>query len=160
MLKFSILTNLCLVEGDPMKKIYVTALFMLSLSLLLMGCSEEKDDLGIEKAQKVEVVSVDNPDSVVTSIDNQKDIDEFVNKLKIDKWTSKELPSDVSKSGNYIMYQNQTIKLNEKNSKELKEIATITTYKDIPYITLRTSKLSFDFKVPKDVAEYLASMEE
>lgn len=53
-------------------------------------------------------------------------------KIKIDNWTSEELPSDVSKSGKYIMYQNHTIKLNEKSGKELKEIATITTYRIFP----------------------------
>lgn len=31
----------------------------------------------------------------------------------------------------------------------------MTTYKDVPYVKIIMKSLSFNFKVPKDVAEYL-----
>jgi hypothetical protein len=59
------------------------------------------------------------------------------------------------------MYQEDTVKLGEPNTDEkgLKQSATIITYKDSPYIELRTKKLYLYFKVPKDVAEYLSNKE-
>lgn len=147
-----------------MKKIYLTVIFVLSLSILLIGCSKEqenkKEDLGLEKIQKIEIFPVENPESVISIIDNKDDINHFVNKLMIHKWSNEDIPSNASKSSIYKLYQQDTVKLGENNTneKDLKQIATITTYKDISYINFQTEKLNFSFKVPKDVAEYLSSM--
>ena len=146
-----------------MKKVYLTVIFVLSISILLIGCSKEqenkKEDFGIEKVQKIETLSVENPESILSIIDNKDDVNDFVNKLMIHKWSNEDIPSNATKSSIYKMYQEDTVKLGENNTneKELKQIATITTYKDIPYINFQTEKLHFSFKVPKDVAEYLSS---
>ncbi|MGJ7913753.1 hypothetical protein [Neobacillus sp. LXY-1] len=148
-----------------MKKVYLTVIFVLSISILLIGCSKEqenkKEDFGLEKVQKIEMLSVENPESVLSIIDNKDDITDFVNKLKIQKWSNEDIPSNATKSSIYKMYQEDTVKLgeNNKNEKDLKQIATITTYKESPYIKFETKKLIFSFKVPKDVAEYLSSKE-
>lgn len=103
--------------------------------------------------------SVESPELILKTIDNKDDINVFVNKLKIDKWGIVDIPSNATKRNIYKLYQEGTVKLGESNTneKELKQIASIITYKDSPYIKFRTKKLSFSFKVPKDVAEYLSN---
>lgn len=135
------------------------------VSVLLFGCSNEKKDLkedpGLDKSQKIEVSSKENPELVLSVIDNQEEVSEFVNTLKINKWRIVDTPSTSTKKYIYKMYQEDTVKLGEPNTdeKELKQIATIITYKDSPYIELRTKKLHLNFIVPKDVAEYLSNEE-
>ncbi|MGE7610333.1 hypothetical protein ACQKML_27745 [Peribacillus frigoritolerans] len=143
-----------------MKKICMIFIFV---SVLLFGCSNEKKDLKedpeLYKSQKIEVSSEENPDVVLSVIDNQDEVSEFVNTLEINKWRIADTPS--TKEYMYKMYQEDTVKLGKPNTdkKELKQIATIITYKDSPYIELRTKKLHLNFKVPKDVAEYLSNKE-
>ncbi|USK74399.1 hypothetical protein [Peribacillus frigoritolerans] len=145
-----------------MKKVCMICIFV---SVLLFGCSNEKKDLKedpeLYKSQKIEVSSEENPDLVLSVIDNQDEVSEFVNTLEINKWRIADAPSTSTKEFMYKMYQEDTVKLGKPNTdkKELKQIATIITYKDSPYIELRTKKLHLNFKVPKDVAEYLSNKE-
>lgn len=145
-----------------MKKVCMIFIFV---SVLLFGCSNEKKDLkedpGLDESQKIEVSSKENPELVLSVIDNQEEVSEFVNTLKINKWRIVDIPSTSTKKYIYKMYQEDTVKLGEPNTdeKELKQIATIITYKDSPYIELRTKKLHLNFIVPKDVAEYLSNKE-
>jgi hypothetical protein len=145
-----------------MKKVCMIFIFV---SVLLFGCSNEKKDLkedpGLDKSEKIEVSSEENPELVLSVIDNQDEVNEFVNTLEINKWRIVDTPSTSTKEYIYKMYQEDTVKLGEPNTDEkgLKQIATIITYKDSPYIELRTKKLHLNFKVPKDVAEYLSNKE-
>ncbi|AZV62594.1 hypothetical protein [Peribacillus frigoritolerans] len=145
-----------------MKKVCMILIFV---SVLLFGCSNEKKDLkedpGLDKSEKIEVSSEENPELVLSVIDNQDEVNEFVNTLEINKWRIVDTPSTSTKEYIYKMYQEDTVKLGEPNTDEkgLKQIATIITYKDSPYIELRTKKLHLYFKVPKDVAEYLSNKE-
>ncbi|MFY0804775.1 hypothetical protein [Peribacillus frigoritolerans] len=145
-----------------MKKVCMIFIFV---SVLFFGCSNEKKDLkedpGLNKSQKIEVSSEENPDLVLSVIDNQDEVSEFVNTLEVDKWRIVDNPPSSTKEYIYKMYQEDTVKHGEPNTdkKELKQIATIITYKDSPYIELRTKKLHLNFKVPKDVAEFLSNKE-
>ncbi|MCK2020350.1 hypothetical protein [Peribacillus frigoritolerans] len=145
-----------------MKKVCMLLIFV---SVFLFGCSNEKKDLkenpGLDKSEKIEVSSEENPELVLSVIDNQDEVNEFVNTLEINKWRIVDTPSTSTKEYIYKMYQEDTVKLGEPNTDEkgLKQIATIITYKDSPYIELRTKKLDLYFKVPKDVAEYLSNKE-
>ncbi|WP_019244087.1 MULTISPECIES: hypothetical protein [Bacillus] len=146
-----------------MKKISRILILFFSISIILLGCSKEKEnlkkDLNLEKAQKIEVLSVDNQKSVLNVITSKTDINEFVHSLQMDKWRIKDIPLNVTREKIYKMYQEDTTKLGESSTdkKELKQIATIITYKDSPYITFKIKKLNLSFKVPKDVEEYLSS---
>ena len=142
-----------------MKRVNLIVIFALSISILLIGCSDKKEDFGLEKVQNIEVLSVKNLDSVLSIIDNNEDINDFVNKLQVQKWSNEDIPSNATESKIFKLYQEDTVKLGENNSneKELKQIATITTYKDSPYINFKTNKLNISFKVPKDVEEFLSS---
>ncbi|WHY13467.1 hypothetical protein QNH16_22345 [Peribacillus frigoritolerans] len=147
-----------------MKKVCMLLIFV---SVFLFGCSNEKKDLkenpGLDKSEKIEVSSEENPELVLSVIDNQDEVNEFVNTLEINKWRIVDTPSTSTSTKEYIykMYQEDTVKLGEPNTDEkgLKQIATIITYKESPYIELRTKKLDLYFKVPKDVAEYLSNKE-
>ncbi|MED4692276.1 hypothetical protein [Peribacillus frigoritolerans] len=145
-----------------MKKVCMLLIFV---SVFLFGCSNEKKDLkenpGLDKSEKIEVSSEENPELALSVIDNQDEVNEFVNTLEINKWRIVDTPSTSNKEYIYKMYQEDTVKLGEPNTDEkgLKQIATIITYKDSPYIELRTKKLQLNFKVPKDVAEYLSNKE-
>lgn len=145
-----------------LKKVCMLLIFV---SVFLFGCSNEKKDLkenpGLDKSEKIEVSSEENPELVLSVIDNQDEVNEFVNTLEINKWRIVDTPSTSTKEYIYKMYQEDTVKLGEPNTDEkgLKQIATIITYKDSPYIELRTKKLHLYFKVPKDVAEYLSNKE-
>ncbi|MGE1115172.1 hypothetical protein ACQJ0K_25825 [Priestia megaterium] len=149
-----------------MKKVYIGVIVALSISILLFGCSsKEKEmkedvDLGFEQAKKVEVSSVNHPEIVLDTIDRKQDINTFINKLKVDKWNVADLPADAKKENVYKVYQEGTVKLGEasnKGKKELKQVATITTYKGIPYIDVEIKNLNLKLKVPNDVSEYLSS---
>ena len=145
-----------------MKKV---CMIFIVVSVLFLGCSNEKKDLkedpGLDEAQKIEVSAEENPELALSVIDNQVEVSEFVNTLEVDKWRIVDTPPNSTKGYIYRMYQEDTVKLGEPNrdKKELKQIATIITYKDSPYIELRTKKLHLNFKVPKDVAEYLSNKE-
>ncbi|NGY89581.1 hypothetical protein F3K44_02635 [Bacillus megaterium] len=78
----------------------------------------------------------------------------------MDKWNVAEIPADAKKENVYKMYQEGTAKLGEtsnKGKKELKQVATIITYKGIPYIDVEIKNLNLKLKVPNDVSEYLSS---
>ncbi|NGY89717.1 hypothetical protein F3K44_04145 [Bacillus megaterium] len=148
-----------------MKKVYIGIIAALSVSILLFGCSskekEMKDDvnLGFDQAKKIEVSSINHPDVVLNTIDKQQDINTFINKLKMDKWNVAEIPADAKKENVYKMYQEGTVKLGEssnKGKKDLKQVATVTTYKGIPYIDVEIKNLNLKLKVPNDVSEYLS----
>ncbi|YCI76405.1 hypothetical protein M1D47_22955 [Bacillus sp. R1-10] len=145
-----------------MKKVCMIFIFV---SVLLFGCSNEKknlkEDPGLDKSEKIEVSSEENPELVLSVIDNQDEVNEFVNTLEINKWRIVDTPSTSTKEYIYKMYQEDTVKLGEPNTDEkgLEQIATIITIKDSPYIELRTKKLHLNFKVPKDVTEYLSNKE-
>ena len=149
-----------------MKKVYIVFLVALSTAIFLFGCSskekEIKEDvsLGFNQAKKVEVSSANHPEIVANTIDKKQDINTFINKLKVDKWAAADIPDDAKKENVYKMYQEGTVKLGEasnKGKKELKQVATITTYKGIPYIDVEIKNLNLKIKVPNDVSEYLSS---
>ncbi|WP_028402341.1 hypothetical protein [Ectobacillus panaciterrae] len=147
-----------------MKKVYMIFISILSISIFLFGCSTKekaiKEDFGLEKVQKIEVSSVDNPELVLNVIDNKENVNKFMNALKVDKWSIADIPSNATKENIYKMYQEETIKFGEssnKDEKKLKQIATIITYEDSPYINVKTKNLNFNFNVPKDVSKYLSN---
>jgi hypothetical protein len=77
-----------------MKKVCMLLIFV---SVFLFGCSNEKKDLkenpGLDKSEKIEVSSEENPELVLSVIDNQDEVNEFVNTLEINKWRIVDTPS-------------------------------------------------------------------
>lgn len=144
-----------------MKKGMMMFLLVVCVPVLLMGCGAGKknDDSSVgdsfDKAQKIEVISADGSD--ITTISDDNDVKEFVDALKIEQWDLEDIPSEATKGKSFKIYQKDTVKLgeSEEQNDNLNEVATMTTYKDVPYVKITMKSLSFHFKVPKDVAEYL-----
>ncbi|CAM4270924.1 hypothetical protein BAMA_20815 [Bacillus manliponensis] len=146
-----------------MKKVCMIFLFIFSMSIFLIGCNAEKKEVkaefDTEKVQKIEVSSVENPEQILHVMETKKDMKEFTETLQIDKWDTATIPSDAVEEYTYKLYQEDTIKLGESKAdkRELKHVGTIITYKNSPYIQLKSKKLTFNFKVPKDVTEQLSN---
>ena len=151
-----------------MKKGLTMFLIMVIVSTLLVGCSTGKknDDNSLagnfEKTQKIEIISSDESD-IITTISDNKDIENFVDALKMDDWDwdPVDLPSEAIKGKTFKIYRKDAARLSwsKKQKDNLNEVATMTTYKDVPYIKLSLKSFSFNFKVPEEVHEYLNSIE-
>lgn len=148
--------------GLEMKKIYMLFLFLLTTSILLIGCStkKEKADMNLEKAQKIEVESlIDSSDK--KTITDKKEITKLFELIKMDEWEMESAPMDTPQGKTFKMYQEDAPKLldSSKDKKELHEIGTMTVYKDVPYVEveLKINKIKNknSFKVSEDVAKKL-----
>lgn len=142
-----------------MKKSLMLFLVAGIISTLLVGCrTENVGDL--EETQKIEIISSDDS-SVFTTISDNKDIENFVDALKMDDWESVDLPTEAIEGKTFKFYQKSAAKLNlpKKQKDNLNEVATMTTYENVPYIKFNLKKISFNFKVPKKTHEYLNSIE-
>ncbi|AJA46505.1 hypothetical protein CPAST_c04050 [Clostridium pasteurianum DSM 525 = ATCC 6013] len=133
-----------------MKKFIVLILSMTMFMMLLSACGfkqnlsksgEFKADEFIQmiKSDKIEIKSIDSS-SVISTVTDQKYIDQFVKNLKIQQWQMTSLPDNSEVQYEYVL----------NNGK-----ANIITFKDIPYVQLEIKGFNFTFKVPEDVANYL-----
>ncbi|MED1020265.1 hypothetical protein [Bacillus mycoides] len=141
-----------------MKKIYMLFLFLLTASILLIGCSakKEKSDVSLEKAQKIEIESlIDSSDK--KTITDKKEITKLFESIKMDEWEMESAPLDTPQGKTFKMYQEDTSKLLDsgKDKKELHEIGTMTVYKDVPYVEVEMKNKKMSFKVPEDMAKDL-----
>ncbi len=135
-------------------------------SILLVGCSTGKgnDDIDLignfEETQKIEIILSDDSE-IITTISDDKDIENFVDALKMDDWDPVEIPTEAIKGKTFKIYRKDAAKLSwsAKQKDKLKEVATMTTYEDVPYIKFNLKKFSFSFEVPAEVHEYLNSLE-
>ncbi|WP_026906714.1 hypothetical protein [Paucisalibacillus globulus] len=94
----------------------------------------------------------------VIIMEDKKEVAEFIQKLQMEKWQMDEIPSSKKKMKEYILYQQETINFGESNKdKELKQVASLITYHDLPYIELKWSKFNLVFKAPEEVVEYLSN---
>jgi hypothetical protein len=145
-----------------MKKILMMC--MVSMLFLLASCNAEDSNWAgsFEKAQKLEITSLDGSEVIATMTEKQE-LTTFVEALKLEGWEMKQVPAEAVEHRKYKLYQPDTITLAEssKGNEELKEVATLTTYENVPYIDLRI--LGFDttlsFRIPEEVATYLSEVE-
>lgn len=136
-----------------MKKFILIMLSIIALMTLLSSCGlkdnlseskEFKSDEFIQmiKSDKIQIKSTDNS-SIISTVTDQKYIDQFVKDLKIQQWEMSSLPENSEVQYEYV--------LNNGN-------ASIITFKDIPYVQLKVKRFNFTFKVPEDVSKYLNSV--
>lgn len=136
-------------------------LILLALLLLLplTGCSSANDsDLSASDLQKAQSIAVTTPDgTVLETITDQSEINNFVTNLDVDHWELSDLPSDAQIIGQFGLSQEKTIHFGEKEHDDtLYDVAQLTLYDTK---TLRTHLLgfNFDFALPDDAYEYLAA---
>ncbi|KIL53549.1 hypothetical protein KP77_05250 [Jeotgalibacillus alimentarius] len=147
-----------------MKKLFFAAILMMGISIMLMGCSSNKENdvnWDLEKAQKIDIVSADIAEEVLSTLNHQEEIDKFVNRLEIQEWDNDVLPSDAVKSHTFLMYQEGTVKPGDAaaSNNELNKVASITSFEGIPFIEFQTKNMNFIFQIPNDAAEYLWNIE-
>lgn len=147
-----------------MRKAVMFCLVVLSVTTLLFGClaGERKSkaqsfEIGLEKVQKIEILSPVTNHSTITITDNHE-INQFVEMIKVDDWNLEAVPSEAIKGKKFKLYQEETIHFDESSEeqKRLVEMATIILYEDEPYIDFSIKNNTFSFKLPKDVAEFLS----
>ncbi|WP_062052522.1 hypothetical protein [Bacillus sp. JCM 19034] len=137
-----------------MKKFTTTSFIILGLTIALIGCNATTEEDSLSKTgQKIEVVSNGETENIITSV---QEIEDFVESLHMEAWELGQLPDHATESKRYELYKLDTITLvavtpNDESSMN----GVIISYEDIPYIRLSTESLSFDFKVPEEVADQL-----
>lgn len=157
-------------DSALMKKGLLLFLIMFIVSTVLVGCSTETNKEGasfldnfnfFKATQKIEVTSSDDAD-LLTTISKNKDIESFVDALKLDDWDWEPvvLPSGALEEKTFKFYRKDasTFKWFNKQKDDLQEVTTMTLYKDVPYIKFDLKKLSFHFEMPEEVHEYLNSI--
>ncbi|MEC0484850.1 hypothetical protein [Bacillus glycinifermentans] len=148
-------------EEFTIKKVFLSFLFVICISILLAGCNggDKKSDWadGLEKTQKIEVISPGESEPA-SNITDQQDIADFVQALKLDEWEVTEVPSNAVKGKEFKMYQEETDTISDSNKdkKDLKEIGNITTYSNASYIDFNLKNVKFSFKIPEDAFKYLS----
>ena len=147
-----------------LKRQLLLLLISISFLVLMVGCkagnnhTDDKDWANdLEDTQKIEIRSSEHAKPVSIINDNQE-ITAFVKELKLDKWEIKGVPSNATKAKEIKFYHLDTIKLSESSEgkKTLEQVATVSTYKDIPYLDLTLKSITLSFKVPKDVSFFLS----
>ncbi len=144
-----------------MKKIRPLLIF-LSVVALCIGCSKEaagmEENIQLEATERIDITLADNLDEVWEVVDSSEDINRFVEALQVDQWKLTELPNEAVVEHMYEMVQADTIKFGEsqQDNENVREVGTIITYEDIPYLELQMQNLTLHFKIPKEVATFLS----
>lgn len=134
-------------------------LLIIIVCLLLMGCTKNHQEVDLSNTEKIEVVSVNEPEFVLCTIEKREEIDEFIEKLKVESWNNENIPTDATESNMYKIYKPQIEKFMDRSQDNESEIvAIITTFKDSSFIKFETKYVTLNFKVPKDVVEYLSNL--
>lgn len=151
-----------------MKQVLTAGLAALMICAAISGCAQAGlvpsgdaalgDDLG--KAQKITAVRSGEEEPVFTAT-KEDDLETFFQKLQTDEWSLAELPEDAEESMVYSFQQQKTRKLLDSSRDEtLYELARISVYRDVPYVSLAVLGQSLCFEVPADTAAYLNHPEE
>lgn len=137
-------------------KRFTLILAVFILACLVTACTNEKDE---SHAQGIEVIDVASGEtkSVLTT---DQEIDEFVDTVLIDGWKIENRPDNAVAETEFVLNVQETIKLGEgKDDVSLTTGATLTTYKDIDYVTVDVKGFHLDLKVTAQAAEYLHSFQ-
>ncbi|QDW73147.1 hypothetical protein FND36_03295 [Lachnospiraceae bacterium KGMB03038] len=140
-----------------MKKIIMALVLVLGI---LCGCQEKESkeisDYGqeLEKAQEITVISA-NTANVAAVLDEKKELEKFVEELKIEKWELAKAPEKAEETGSFCFSQEKTVELGETETDgKLYDICKLTVY-DVPYISLEMGSIHMTFEIPEDTAEEL-----
>jgi len=141
-----------------MKKI-LTALISIFIILGFSACGINiNSDFNIDDytntLKSSDRIDVMKDDQRIDMISGHNNLEDFISALKLEEWEIKDLPKDAETNGEFIMFKGQKKKTNNEDVK-FNKVAEIATYKDLPYVTLRISKIEFNFKVPADVEDYI-----
>lgn len=148
-----------------MKKRFTFPAAALLCLLLLAGCKDTGrlsagfDTDAFSKAQRIVVTDASGAERAV--LEEEADIDAFVEALSVEGWHVKELPEGLQKGGAFTLFQTETVTaLMDEQEAEVREICTFQCYQDAPYLTIEVdiADLSIPFSIPQETADYLQSL--
>ncbi|MRX73979.1 hypothetical protein GJU40_17760 [Bacillus lacus] len=146
-------------------KYTASLLSLLIMIVFLLGCSLLEEDVvdssGLEKVQRIDISSAENPEEVLYVIDHPDEVKSFVKGLFVHKWIISEVPArHHSKQYIYSLYQGETVTLGDTFStiNGAGVIAVITSYNGSPYVQFEKNKHSLTFKIPKEAAGNLSKL--
>lgn len=143
-----------------MKKYFALPIAALLCLLSLAGCKINSgfDPEDFSKAQKVVVIDASGKERAV--LEDQAELDAFVEAICIEGWHVEALPEGLMKAGAFTLYQEETSTafMGDREA-EIQEICTLQCYQDAPYLTIDIdiAELSFPFSIPQETADYLQS---
>lgn len=160
-----------------MKKTFSLLAFVLALTLLTTGClgmsqmmQEPVDPDAPKRAEAFDIIDAASG-TLLFSIYEEEAASQIANYLRADStWTEvRFLPEGAQPFYRYILYQERDLpeEGEERGPIEWDEMAYVTTYSNMPYVTLALSPLSleifelqedlppFHFKIPEENADFL-----
>lgn len=148
-----------------MKKLWPLLLIMLLGAALLGACQAQQKnseaatiDDEITKAQSIAVVSADSGETLFV-LEEQADIEDFINHLRLEEWQYTTLPENAVRETVFILSQEDTQLLGEdEKDGALHYVGSITTYRQLSYLSFEIAGLSFVFQIPDEASQYLREL--
>ena len=148
-----------------MKKLWPLLLIMLLGAVLLGACQAQQKnseaatiDDEITKAQSIAVVSADSGETLFV-LEEQADIEDFINHLRLEEWQYTTLPENAVRETVFILSQEDTQLLGEdEKDGALHYVGSITTYRQLSYLSFEIAGLSFVFQIPDETSQYLREL--
>ena len=148
-----------------MKKLWPLLLIMLLGAVLLGACQAQQKnseaatiDDEITKAQSIAVVSADSGETLFV-LEEQADIEDFINHLRLEEWQYTTLPENAVRETVFILSQEDTQRLGEdEKDGALHYVGSITTYRQLSYLSFEIAGLSFVFQIPDEASQYLREL--
>ena len=148
-----------------MKKLWPLLLIMLLGAVLLGACQAQQKnseaatiDDEITKAQSISVVSADSGETLFV-LEEQADIEDFINHLRLEEWQYTTLPENAVRETVFILSQEDTQLLGEdEKDGALHYVGSITTYRQLSYLSFEIAGLSFVFQIPDEASQYLREL--
>ncbi len=142
-----------------MKKLLIV---ILMATAFFCGCQVNNESTNVSeyseelsKTQEIAVIPANTSD-VEKTLTESKDIESFITALDMEHWELKTLPQTAESVGTFYFSQEETIKFGESATDgELHYVFEMVCYKEIPYVTLKMTRLKMTFKVPDETAKYL-----
>lgn len=145
-----------------MKKFSQKLFIIFILFFVLIGCSKDHE-VDLTFTERIEVVSISDPNSVLYTLEEREEIDDFINKLHVESWDSDQIPKTAIESKMFKIYKHNVESVNDRKDEkqERNEIAAIiTTFQDSSFIQFETKHVTLGFRVPKDVVDNLSNLME
>lgn len=91
-----------------MKRILGLGITIIIIATYLVGCGNKTENEGylegLSETQKIEVQNIDDS-STLFSLTDSKEIDLFIQNLKIEQWEYSSIPDDLGAKYEFLMYQ-------------------------------------------------------
>ncbi len=136
-------------------------IFLLLCLALLAGCKTITradvtfDGDGFSKAQRIVVHDAAGNEKAV--LEEEEDIEAFVDAVNVEGWTFAEPPEGLTEAGSITLWQTETVTA-LIGEKEVNEICTFLIYREGDYLTIEVGPVDLPFSIPRQTADYLRGL--